>query len=243
MKLKILYENDDLLVIDKPPGIIVFPEGETRKKALIDFLLRKFPNLKSVGSPSRYGIVHRLDKDTSGILLVAKNNRALDFLQRQFKERKVVKKYLALVVGNIETNQGKIETLIGRAPKNRKKQKVYLPYEPKAKGKRLRKAITEYKVLKRFKNYTLIEAVPKTGRHHQIRCHLAYLSHPIAGDKIYGFKNQPTPKELNRQFLHANYLKIKLPDGKEKPTVHTQEFKSYLPENFKKILEKLNYDN
>jgi len=169
--------------------------------------------------------------------LVAKNNKTLDFLQKQFKERKVIKEYLALVVGNVNTNQGKIETLIGRAPKNRKKQKVYLPYEPKTKGKKLRKAITEYSVLKRFKNYTLIEAIPKTGRRHQIRCHLAYLFHPIAGDKIYGFKNQPRPKGLNRQFLHASYLKIKLSDGKER------KFKSDLPENFKKILKKLSYGN
>lgn len=237
MRLKVIYEDKNVLVIDKPAGIIVFPEGKIKEKTLIDYLLEKFPDLKNVGTASRYGIVHRLDKDTSGILLVAKNNRALDFLQRQFKERKVVKKYLALVVGKIETNQGKIETLIGRAPKNRKKQKVYLPYEPKAKGKRLRKAITEYKALKRFKNYTLIEAVPKTGRRHQIRCHLAHLSHPIAADKIYGFKNQPKPEKLDRQFLHAEFLRIKLPDGKER------EFNSDLPENFKKILEKLNYDN
>lgn len=251
MKLKVIYEDKNVLVIDKPAGIIVFPEGKIKEKALIDYLLEKFPDLKNVGEVPRYGIVHRLDKDTSGILLVAKDNKTLNFLQKQFKERKVNKKYLALVVGNIKTNQGKIETLIGRALKNRKKQRVYLSYEPKAKGKKLRKAVTEYKVLKRFsasaksyggstkasgegeKKYTLIEAIPKTGRKHQIRCHLAHLYYPIAGDKVYGFKNQPIPKGLNRQFLHANYLKIRLPEGQKK------EFKLELPKDLLKILENL----
>jgi len=233
MELKILYEDDNLLVIDKPAGITVFPEKPTIEKTLIYFLLKNYPHLKNTGKTPRYGVVHRLDKDTSGILLVAKNNRALDFFQRQFKERKVVKKYLALIVGSIKTNQGKIDTLIGRALRDRKKQKVYLPFEPATKRKKLRKAITKYKVLKKIKNYTLIEVTPKTGRKHQIRCHLAYLSHPIAGDKIYGFKNQPNPKGLNRQFLHASFLKIRLPDGEEK------EIKSDLPENLKEVLKKL----
>lgn len=244
MRLKVIYEDESVLVIDKPAEITVFPEKPIIEKTLIEHLLKNYPYLKNVGKPPRYGIVHRLDKDTSGILLVAKNNKALNFFQKQFKERKVIKKYLALVVGNIKTNRGKIDTLIGRASKNRKKQKVYLPFEPATKRKKLRRAVTEYKVLKKFKDYTLIEVIPKTGRKHQIRCHLAYLSHPITGDKIYGFKKQqPNPKGLNRQFLHANYLKIKLPDGKEKPTVHTQELRSDLPQNLKRILEKLNYDH
>jgi len=233
MELKILYEDDNLLVVDKPAGITVFPERKITEKTLIDLLIEKFPNLKNVGKPPRYGIVHRLDKDTSGILLVAKNNKTLNFLQRQFKERKVVKKYLALATGNIKENQGRIETLVGRAPKNRKKQKVYLPHDPRIKDKKLRKAITKYKVLKRFKNYTLIEAIPRTGRKHQIRCHLVYLSHPIAGDKLYGFKNQPNPKGLNRQFLHNSFLKIRLQNGEKK------EFKSDLPENLKGVLKNL----
>lgn len=231
--MKIIFENKDLLVIDKPPGIVVFPEKKGEKKTLINYILENYPDLKKVGKPPRYGIVHRLDKDTSGILLVARNNRALEFFQKQFKERKVEKKYLALVVGNIKTNQGKIETLIGRALKNRKKQKVYLPLEPITKRKNLRKALTEYKVVKRFRDYTLLEVTPKTGRKHQIRCHLAYLSHPIAGDKLYGFRNQPKPKGLNRQFLHANFLKIKLLDGKER------KFESALPKDLLKILRDL----
>jgi len=203
MKFNVLYEDKNVLVIDKPAGI-----------NSDDFERR----------------VHRLDKDTSGILLIAKNNETLDFLQKQFKAGKVVKKYLALVVGRLKVEEEKIETLIGRSPKDRKKQKVYLPQEPEAKKEGLRKAITKYKVLKRLDNYTFIEVEPQSGRKHQIRVHLAFLGHPIAGDKIYGFKNQPLPEGLKRQFLHANYLKIELPTGKVK------EFRSKLPENLKLCL-------
>jgi len=205
VKVDILYQDNHLLVIDKPAGINAD-----------DFERR----------------VHRLDKDTSGILLLAKNDEDLEFFQKQFKKRRVKKKYLALVSGNLKNEKGKIETLIGRSPKNRLKQKIYLPFEPAALGKRT--ATTEYRVLKRFKEYTLVEVEPKTGRKHQIRCHFAYLGHPIAGDKIYGFKNQPVPGGLKRHFLHATYLKIKLPDGEE------MEFQSELPPDLIKVLEDLN---
>lgn len=225
MGFKVIYEDDDFLAIDKPAGV-----------NSDDFEKR----------------VHRLDKDTSGVLLTAKNDKTLKLLQEQFKKRKVVKKYLALAVGNLKRSQGVIETLIGRSPKNRKKQKVYLPYEPA--GKEKRQAITEYKTLEKFtllnsckanltgfKEYTLLEVYPKTGRKHQIRTHLAYLGHPVAGDKIYGFKNQPCPKGLKRHFLHSHYLKIKLPDGKEK------EFRSELPQDLKDIITQMSqpkkYDN
>lgn len=197
--MKILYQDENVLAVDKPAGIVV------------DDIPRR---------------VHRLDKDTSGIFLIAKNDESLEFLQKQFQERKVKKKYLALVVGNLKEQEGTIETLLGRSPKNRKKQRAFLPFGPDAlkKGKRL--AITEYRVLERYtdgKNYyTLVEVVPKTGRKHQIRAHLAYIGHPIAGDKMYGFKNQPCPNSLKRHFLHASYLKIKLPNGQIK------EFKSEL---------------
>lgn len=231
MELKVIYEDEDVLVIDKPAGIVVFSENKITEKTLIDYLLEKYPDLKNVGQTPRYGIVHRLDKETSGILLVAKNEEVLTFLQRQFKEKKVKKKYLALVTGNLKNKEGIIETLIGRSPKDRRKQKVYLPHQPAAQGKR--EAITKYRVLKRFQNYDLIEVEPKTGRKHQIRTHLAYLGHPLAGDKLYGFKNQPWPKRLKRQFLHASYLKIKLPKGREK------EFNSDLPKELKIVLENL----
>lgn len=233
MRLKIIYENEDILATDKPAGIIIFPENKINQKTLIDYLLEKLPYLKNVGQPPRYGIAHRLDKDTSGILLVAKNNKTLEFLQKQFKTGKVLKKYLALVVGSLKTNQGEIETLIGRSPKDRKKQKAFSFSEPAAKRKGKRLAITEYQVLKKFKDYTLAEVSPKTGRKHQIRVHFAHLGHPVAGDKIYGFKRQSVPQGLTRHFLHAIYLKVKLPNSQVK------EFHSPLTEDLKKILNKL----
>lgn len=202
--MKVIYEDENVQVLDKPAGV----------------------NADDI--PKR---VHRLDKDTSGVLLTAKNEKILEFLQKQFQNRKVEKKYIALVVGNLKDREGTIETLLGRSPNDRRKQKVFLPQNPEAEGKRM--ALTEYKVLQRFKNYDLIEAEPLTGRKHQIRAQMAYLGHPIAGDKLYGFKNQLSPKGLNRQFLHAAFLKIELPNGEIK------EFKSNLSNDLELCLQKL----
>ncbi len=235
MKFNILYENDNLLVIEKPAKITVFPEGQNPptggEKTVIELLLEEFPQLKTAGNPPRYGIIHRIDKDTSGILLVAKTSQALDFFQKEFQNQKVAKKYLALVVGKMKESQGIIDGLIGRSQNDKRKQKIYLAGEPKSQNKR--KAITEYKVVEQFDKYTLVEARPKTGRKHQIRTHLAHINHPVAGDKLYGFKNQPRPEGLDRQFLHSSYLKIKLPSGEEK------EFTSKLPEDLGKVLKNL----
>jgi len=211
MNMKIIYEDENLLAIDKPAGM------ETIE--IPDKLGRKVFN------------IHRLDKDTSGVNLFAKNQKDLIFFQKQFINREVEKKYIALVVGNVKNDSGIIGTLIGRSPRDKRKQKVYLPAEPGSTGKR--EAITEYKVLERLKNYTLLEVVPRTGRMHQIRCHLAYINHPIVGDKKYGFKNQPKPKDLNRQFLHASYIKIKLLNGEIK------ELNSELAQDLKLCLENL----
>ncbi len=204
MEFKTIYQDNDVLVIDKPAGI---NSDDFEKRA------------------------HRLDKDTSGILLIAKNYKTLEFLQKQFKERVVEKKYVALVSGNLTKKEGIIETLLGRSPSDKRKQKAYLSQEPNSQGKR--NAITEYKVLQRFENYDLIELKPKTGRKHQIRAHLVYLGHPLAGDKLYSFKNQLIPKGLTRQFLHASYLKITMPDSKVK------EFESKLPEDLNNVLKNL----
>lgn len=203
-KPPILYEDDDLIVYDKPAGV----------------------NSDDFGKR-----IHRLDKETSGIFLVAKNDKALEFFQKQFKERKIIKKYIALAAGHFKNNEGEIEVLIGRAPGDRRKQKVYLMQEPVIRGKR--KSETYYRVLQRFKDYDLIEAEPKTGRKHQIRVHFSYLGHPIVGDKLYGFKNQLCPEGLERQFLHASYIKIELSNGEIK------EFKSGLPADLKKIIKNL----
>ncbi|MSU54668.1 MAG: RluA family pseudouridine synthase [Candidatus Staskawiczbacteria bacterium] len=231
MNLKIIFEDLDILVVDKPAGIVVFPEGQTTEKTLIDLLIEQNSDLKNVGEAPRYGIVHRLDKDTSGVILVAKSSEALIFLQKQFKNREVDKIYIALVTGAVKEENGTTHTLIGRAKSDPRKQAAHsLEYTGK---KDLREAITEYKVIQRFADYTLLEVQIKTGRKHQIRCHLAYIHHPIAGDKMYGFKDSPAPKGLERQFLHASYLKIMLPSGEVK------EFESELPSELKKVLEDL----
>lgn len=213
--LKILFEDDTMLVVEKPAGIDI-----TELQKLLE---------------EGYVPSHRLDKETSGLLLVAKTPEALDFFHQQFKERKVEKKYLCLVVGNIQENEGRIETLLGRAPGDRRKQKVFLPGE--AAGGEKREAVSEYRVLERFRDYTLLEVNPKTGRKHQIRAQFASLYHPLAGDKLYGFKNQPTPAGLKRHFLHASYLKVPSPKGDSK------EFVSELPKDLEKVMETLRHAN
>ena len=231
MDMKIIYEDKDVLIVDKPAGMVVFPEGQTKDGTVIDLLVEKYPELKNAGEAPRYGVAHRLDKDTSGILLVAKTNESLLFLQKQFKNREVEKKYVCLVEGNMENNSGIIETLIARAKGDPRKQRAYSAINA---PKSAREAITNYKVLQRFKDYTLLEVQIETGRRHQIRCHLSYLKHPVAGDKLYGFKNSKTPEGLTRQFLHAQQLKIQL------PSTETKEFLSELPEELKQVLKNLN---
>ncbi len=240
MDIKIIYEDNDVLVVDKPAGMVVFNEKTNTPDAsgvfsnpdtLIDQLIKQRSELKQAGEAPRYGIVHRLDKDTSGILLVAKSTESLIFLQKQFINRRVEKKYLCLVEGSIKQDSGEIKTLIARSSRDPRKQTVYQLNEPAPKS--ARGAITEYKVLQRYNSYTLLEVDIKTGRRHQIRCHLSYLQHPIVGDKLYSFKNSKSPEGLARQFLHAKYLKIQTPNGK------TQEFQSNLPEDLEKVIKKL----
>jgi len=219
--LNILFENATLQVVEKPAGIDI--EG------IQDIL------------PEGFTPAHRLDKDTSGVLLVAKTKDALEYLHKQFKERKVEKTYLCLIEGSLKKERGIIETLLTRSPNDRRKQKVFLPGEPEAEGKR--EASTEYKVVKRYRGYTqphgagagytFLEAKPKTGRKHQIRVHLSYLGHPIAGDKLYGFKGQKAPHGLTRQFLHASSVRLTIPSGE------TKVFTSELSEDLQKILDSL----
>ena len=211
MELKSLYEDDTLLVVDKPAGIDI----EGIKIAL----------------PGGFAPAHRLDKDTSGVLLVAKNPETLDFLHKQFQERRVDKKYVCLVEGNVPDKEGTIETLVGRSKGDKRKQKVYLAGEPGSEGKR--EAMSLYRVLQRFKEYTLLEVAPKTGRKHQIRAHLAYIGHPIAGDKLYSFKNQKILTTLKRQFLHASFLRMMMPNG----TI--REFASALPKDLNVVLDNI----
>jgi len=227
MPLKIIYENNDILVIDKPAGILVHPTEKKEKETLVDWLIAYFPAIKKVGdNPQRPGIVHRLDKDTSGLLIMAKNNTAFNFLKKQFQDRSIEKKYLALAHGSVKDDKGIITKAISFSKKDRNKRSALLDENSKS-------AWTEYKVLTRFSDYTLLEVNIKTGRTHQIRVHLASIGHPVAGDKQYKFKRQTEPDGLKRQFLHASYLKFQQLDGK------IVELESELPDELKKVLEKL----
>lgn len=223
--LNILFENDDLLVIDKPAGMVVHPAAGHSSGTLAHAVLAHASDLEGVGGEQRPGIVHRLDKDTSGIILVAKNDRAHRWLQEQFKQRQVKKTYLALVDGHPPTPQGRIEAPIARDPAHRKRMAVV----PPGRG---REAVTEYRVVEHFCDHDLIEAAPLTGRTHQIRLHLAFLGCPIAGDTVYGRRKPSLP--LQRHFLHASSITIRLP-GEKLP----RTFATVLPRDLELILESL----
>ncbi|MCD6289552.1 MAG: RluA family pseudouridine synthase [Anaerolineae bacterium] len=224
--LDVLYEDEDLLVINKPPGMVVHPApGRVhRTGTLVNAVLARVPNL-SVGGERRPGIVHRLDKDTSGIILVAKNDMALRTLQAQFKAREVEKAYLALVEGELPVEQGRVEAAIGRDPRHRQRMAVV----SEQKG---RPAVTEFTVRERFPGYTLIEARPRTGRTHQIRVHMAYIDHPIVGDPVYGRRRRRL--RCPRQFLHAYRIRFRLPGTGEQV-----EFSVPLPADLEEVLQRL----
>jgi len=224
MKIPIIFENEDVLIIDKPAGILVHPvpasaEASAGKKdeknTLIDILKQKYPNAQ---------LVHRLDQDTSGLMVIAKNEKISEWLKEQFEKRTIKKKYLALVVGRIKDTKGIITKTISKSRKRGGSQTT-------APIRKRREAITRYEVLKELENYTLLEVSPETGRTHQIRIHLASIGHPVAGDEKYKFKRQKKLEGLNRQFLHSRYLQIPMPDGSIK------EFQSELPEELNKILK------
>lgn len=229
--MKIIYEDNDIIVIDKPADLTVHPIRLGQNDTLVNQLLDKYPEIKNVGDDSlRPGIVHRLDKDTSGLMVIAKNNKSFEYLKKQFSERKIIKKYLALVNGRVKDKKGTITKSISLSKKDHRKRSALL-------DEKSQKAWTEYKVIKRFsvkdEHYTLLEVSIKTGRTHQIRIHLSSIGHPVAGDKQYKFKRQSSPENLNRQFLHAFYLKFKLPNGK------IMEFKLDLPKDLKSVLQNL----
>ena len=224
--LDILYEDDHLLVINKPAGMVVHPApGRVhRTGTLVNAVLAHVPNL-AVGGEQRPGIVHRLDKDTSGVILVAKNDAALRDLQAQFKARTVEKVYLALVEGELPTAHGRIEAPIGRDPRHRQRMAVVT----EQKG---RPAVTDFRVRERFPDYTLIETYPRTGRTHQIRIHLASIGHPVVGDPLYGRKHSRL--HCPRQFLHALKIGVRLPGSGI-----WAEFTAPLPADLEEVLERL----
>jgi 23S rRNA pseudouridine1911/1915/1917 synthase len=218
---KIIYEDENILAINKPAGLIVHGESPS----VVDWLIKRYPEIKNIGEEStRPGIVHRLDRDTSGVLIIAKNQKTFEYLKDQFKSRKIKKTYLVLVEGDIKRERGVIDLPIGRS----KKWSIKKLASKNARGK-IREAVTEYKVLKKFSKYTLVEVYPKTGRTHQIRVHFKAISHPVVGDRLYGGNNP-----LGRQFLHAGSLELTLLTGER------IKIEADLPEDLKNFLDMLN---
>jgi len=219
--LTILYEDDDLLVVDKPAGLAVHPAPGHPGHTLANAVLAYLPALAKNGDTARPGIVHRLDKDTSGVILVAKNRLAQANLAAQFKARTVAKAYLVLVKGKLTPESGAIEAAIGRDPRHRQRMAVV---------SRGREARTAYRVIKYVGGHSLLEIKPETGRTHQIRVHLAAIGFPVVGDATYGV---PSP-HVSRQFLHASKIGFRLPS-----TGAWVEFESPLPEDLERALREI----
>jgi 23S rRNA pseudouridine1911/1915/1917 synthase len=228
LKSSIVSETDDFLIIDKPAGLAVHPApGLKEEKTLIDYILEKYPKIAKVGEdPGRPGIVHRLDKDVSGLIVIAKNQNSFDSLKQQFQMRKVKKEYEALVHGEVEKDEDTIDFPIGRGLKGRMAARAITAKEE---GKR---ALTEFRVVKRYTNFTLLKVQIKTGRTHQIRVHLLAYGYPIVGDKIY-FIKKIKPASLNRPFLHSSAL------GFYDLNNQWVEFKSDLPVELNDYLKNL----
>lgn len=224
IELNIVYEDEDIIVLNKPQGMVVHPAHGNYTGTIVNALLSHCDNLSGINGVMRPGIVHRIDKDTSGIIIIAKNNEAHVSLSEQLKEHSITRRYTALVEGVVKPDEGTIETMIGRNPRNRKEMAIV-----SRNGKR---AVTHYTVLERFENYTLIEARLETGRTHQIRVHMAHIGHPIVGDPVYGFKKQKFHTE--GQLLHARVLGFIHPRLGE-----YREFEAPLPDYFVSILSKI----
>ncbi len=223
---EIVYEDDDLAVINKPQGLVVHPCQTTKSGTLVNGLLLKLNNLSSINGVERPGIVHRLDKNTSGLLVVAKNDFSHVSLQKQISEKSAKRKYMAIVDGNVKEDKGEINQPIARSKSNRKIMAV------DSSG---RNAITRYKVIERFGKYTYMEFDLLTGRTHQIRAHAKFIHHPIIGDVEYGGSNE---FNLNGQLLHAYKLSFDHPRTKERLT-----FNAELPSHFSVVLERLENKN
>lgn len=269
MPPKIIYEDENVIIVDKPASFPVHATHEKDKReTLVSFLLQHHPPLKNVGEPLtssrpkdearpgraarrvplRPGIVHRLDKETSGLMVVAKNNDTFFELKKQFRERKVEKKYISLVSGVLEKDAGVIETPLTKlgprtsatpryhkdtivtkwynGSKNKNNHERPETSDNKARG---REAVTHFKILKKYREYTLVEVMPKTGRMHQIRVHFASINHPVACDKLYGRRSKKCPPGLRRHFLHASYLRFRLKNV-------LMEFDSQLPKDLEDAL-------
>lgn len=222
LSLEIVYEDNDVAVVNKPKGMVVHPGAGNQEDTLVHGLLYELDDLATINGVVRPGIVHRIDKDTTGLLMIAKNDMAALGLAEQLKNHSCKRRYQALVYGTFAESKGKINAPIGRDPEDRKKMAV---------SKMGKQAITHFTVLKRFKDFTLIECELETGRTHQIRVHMNYIGHPIVGDKVYGRRKVIGDQG---QFLHAKLI------GFEHPRTHEwMEFDSELPEYFKEFLKEI----
>ncbi len=222
ISLEIVYQDEDVAVVNKPQGMVVHPSAGHTSGTLVNALMYHIKDLSGINGVLRPGIVHRIDKDTSGLLMIAKNDQAHVALADELKDKKSLRKYWAIVHGNLPNDRGVIEAPIGRSEKDRKKQAVT------AKGK---PALTRFQVLERFGDYSLVELQLETGRTHQIRVHMAYIGHPVAGDEVYG------PRKTLKghgQFLHARTLGFTHPR-----TGEVLEFTAGVPVIFQETLEKL----
>lgn len=218
---KILYEDDHLAIISKPQDLVVHPGAGNPNNTLVNGLLYKFDNLAKGSDELRPGIVHRLDKDTSGLMIIAKSDEAYSKLVKMFKTRKIKKSYLAIVYGKLD-DFGVIDSPIGRDRKNRKKFCVT--------NHNSKRAISKYKLLKNFDNYSLVKINLITGRTHQIRVHFSYIKHPVIGDPVYGYKNK---FNIDKQLLHSYTLEFKHPiSGQE------MKFEDDFPPRFKKFIDR-----
>lgn len=227
--LDIVYEDDNVIVVDKPAGMVVHPAVGHLAGTLVNALLAHTPSL-NVGGEERPGVVHRLDSETSGLIIVAKNDAAMRNLQAQFKARRVHKTYLALVEGRITPPRGRIEAPIGRDLKHRQRMAVVTASNAKS-----RQAVTNYRTIANLGEYTLVEAEPQTGRTHQIRVHFAFMGFPVVGDAIYGTRKK-NRLGLERQFLHAWKLALTLPDGR------AVSFTAPLPVDLRTVLRQLEFN-
>lgn len=223
--LDVIYEDHNLIAINKTAGMVVHPSAGHRSGTLVNAILAHSPEIAGVGGVKRPGVVHRLDKDTSGVILVAKNDQSHQLLQEQFRARRVEKLYLTLVDGIPKSSTGKIDAAIGRSKRDRKKMAVF----PEGQG---RDSVTKYSVIEAFDKHSYLQVMPKTGRTHQIRVHMAFIGNPVVGDQVYGRKKPSL--YLKRQFLHAAEIRIMIPG-----VTGMQTYKAPLPEDLNTVLENL----